>query len=1829
MVSPVENEETLSELRFDNGLYHSQATTENAELKELVMDLGQSMNEDDQKKSIQRLVDMYKSSVEREAEDVQAKNVILDFLAKYSLKKMMKKFLQAVIGPDVAIAIVKSTRDEIVERINKQGCCNIKQCYDLVNLAYLMQTTANFQYDVTIEYLFPLYFVLFEAFVKKTKLEVANSFSDDFITLMHAVLKQILFAMAKIVPYTETIASVYCTKLIVLCHTVIADEKLSFDLKTKCCLIILYSSTIFPDVYRNNFKLKSCPFLEFLDKYNDKGYIVIADQKLPVFKHIESVVAIYATMLGVVPQQRLVEVKVNDQPLVVLLFSGLLECARGQISANNVIVEISRAISTIGKHLKIIPADRSKQLFLESIFYAWGHIDHFIDSVRNYSRQFFADLAMWAAHEKNSGKLELAAILLQYVKDLGPTQTAKFLGIENIALHLGLDMLLRTFAELQDALLAVVAEPTVSDQACKTYILVMEKHFEEVETEEWVAHWVAPATRLLKNKNPNVSRMYLVPCQRIIIKAFQLQPAILWKIFPDDYVGNTQESCVLLKCLHYARLNGVKATVDAREKCCAYWRSLIEKEKMMKFAVHQDDEIRITALAAVVDTQKSTEIFLDFEFEFLLTYIRFNITSQIPNIRKQMITYYKKAFTRYSAGYYVITKHRENLLKQLAEKQGDRELDRVAKIYNELTDSYKSFILRMAKQLISNLTYDSNYFRRSISLDLLVSLQKLLGEDEWRRCWTEEDVINCHNILFDSYEGNKKLALMVLKHLPPSSMGLSTKEFTSKYIKRSLEMVLDFKPSKPLSAAYLLEACAYSPYYYDALKEEGFADKSVADPKLDLFVTLLGTLTRHATKFDGTLDITTGYHGILLCIRHILENRDINKNNDAYLSLLDHLVVLCLNLTFVLMPIVCNVAPEGYLPDAEDECSQRETSLRAQKILSFAWLTIREMTLLFAEIVKQTVQLENSFEMVPEELLIDIGKFFIEIFIESKHKGVFEKAFVGFAVICEAFWVSKNSNLNCLPKVWLKEALDICTGEEECDDLSWTRRSAGLPFLILAVLTTEPVANNRATFHETMRKLLAISQIKDKSYEKYKIHSMNVLRMIFRHSRLGEAVAFYVSSGIKLAFTCFKTRSWEVRNAATLLFATLITRIFGVQRTTDSLDVCMKNKLTFRVFFQRYPQLLDFLLGMLAEECTNDNSLVLHPLLMVLSRLYPSHMEENNAQMEQFLPHITKALSNPNFRTRDLAARASVPLIRPDKVRDHLLNCFELLSRPDVNDNQCQGVLLQLRYLLDVNAYFGLPVTQCLKDTVHILARVGEKYSHMTVSLYMEVILVILAKFQTYPDVGMLRHIMLLLSRQMTSSLLPVTSMGKYPQTRMMLVLFIAVNKFEENESTYPTVTNQIMSHLYGRDVEMKRFCLNLLIYMNQALNDSSPKHALYQLEELQVPEEVLTIVNAFDKQSIKKVLTHIHPYLKCFLTEEIKFQHYIKKEDQVLLFLLLNYYPCVIKYLNLSKQETLTMLLKFCDCDNEELISAVVSCIGTFLLQLDYSVLSYSRLVQVLMESASPAASAYRRLAVCQFLSRNYILYCNEEPILNGDELQVVLSVIMVLLEDDELVIRNAMSAFASVLKIRVLLNKNTTEKYSGYRWPVVPEKAREDLLNLIYMTLPKDKAICFLFSWMCRHFPGPASSKKSSEVFERSEVNVYAENVAFMDLCIGLLHKLLWRLEDDLSYEDKSIFIEEHVLLGTTILLDSISRHPSPMMLYKTKLSVICALKSIIKFLERCEIGDGFIDEFRVYLDQTTLNYLTIQVDHSDTHTVKRVFRRIYEPILNYNRNGRVTAH
>lgn len=239
-----------------------------------------------------------------------------------------------------------------------------------------------------------------------------------------------------------------------------------------------------------------------------------------------------------------------------------------------------------------------------------------------------------------------------------------------------------------------------------------------------------------------------------------------------------------------------------------------------------------------------------------------------------------------------------------------------------------------------------------------------------------------------------------------------------------------------------------------------------------------------------------------------------------------------------------------------------------------------------------------------------------------------------------------------------------------------------------------------------------------------------------------------------------------------------------------------------------------------------------------------------------------------------------------------------------------------------------------------------------------------------------------------------LTCRSTFKWSRLKLLLFIIINKFEHVDITYDALANEIIHYLYGNDFEAKRYCLLFLIYLNQIYNDFQYKEQpLFTAGELEMPTTIKELVDSFDVKSQKELLTYSHPYLIYFLSGELKFKRdncsmSTTTEYFVLIFLLLMYYPCIIVNI-FGYQNALDVILSFGDCDNnEELISAILSCINTLLLKLPYEILltlNYRKLIDVMMASASPAAADYRRLTVCHLLVSVKCLFYGK-PILKSN---------------------------------------------------------------------------------------------------------------------------------------------------------------------------------------------------------------------------------------------------
>uniref|UniRef100_A0A8C2JJ74 tRNA (32-2'-O)-methyltransferase regulator THADA n=1 Tax=Cyprinus carpio TaxID=7962 RepID=A0A8C2JJ74_CYPCA len=344
----------------------------------------------------------------------------------------------------------------------------------------------------------------------------------------------------------------------------------------------------------------------------------------------------------------------------------------------------------------------------------------------------------------------------------------------------------------------------------------------------------------------------------------------------------------------------------------------------------------------------------------------------------------------------------------------------------------------------------------------------------------------------------------------------------------------------------------------------------------------------------------------------------------------------------------------------------------AQMVLVCCWRTMKEVSMLLGHLC-QSMPLccplthAEGRVVVTEDQVEGVGKYFREQLLQSRHRGAFELAYVGFVRLTEMLCRSGSATLQQLPAHWLKEVLEEVKSSDPSSKLCATRRSAGIPFYIQALLSSEPKSSSCGLLKMTMRSLTALAMPSNdadtESSSVPQVHALNILRALYRDTRLGENIVPFVSDGMQAAILGFTSPVWAVRNSSTLLFSTLITRIFGVKKGKD--EHSKKN--------------------------SDSGQVKLHPslflLLLVLGRLYPSPMDGSSSPLglAPFMPLIIRCGRSAVYRTREMAARALVPFVLVTQVPSTIQTLLEELPQepgPGLQQNHIHGTLLQVLSLL-------------------------------------------------------------------------------------------------------------------------------------------------------------------------------------------------------------------------------------------------------------------------------------------------------------------------------------------------------------------------------------------------------------------------------------------------------------------------------------------------------------------------------------------------------------------
>ncbi|XP_019627525.1 PREDICTED: thyroid adenoma-associated protein homolog isoform X1 [Branchiostoma belcheri] len=360
-------------------------------------------------------------------------------------------------------------------------------------------------------------------------------------------------------------------------------------------------------------------------------------------------------------------------------------------------------------------------------------------------------------------------------------------------------------------------------------------------------------------------------------------------------------------------------------------------------------------------------------------------------------------------------------------------------------------------------------------------------------------------------------------------------------------------------------------------------------------------------------------------------------------------------------------------------------------VLACCWLNIKEAGLLLGQLVDSVLQ--NDCELLTPEQVQFIGRMYVRILTQCRHRGAIESCNIGFLMVCKRLLSHSDAQLAAIPAQILDQVLDVISGNRSTSNI--TRRSAGLPLLVQAITASEPRGNYRPLLRRAVQVLLTtaqlpLSQDEDHTVDIPQVHALNVLRALFSDSTLGAAMLGHISDAVILAISGFSSPVWAIRNAAMQLYGTLLIRMLGPKRVRD--EHSAENTITAREFFTRWPGLRLFLLQQLTEAVgrQGEGRFYLHPglqpVLILLSKLGPGIEDvEHRKLLSQFVSPVMAQASSPLLSVRVLCARALVPLVSVQTQVQVMCGILEKMAAApgeQVQQNGLHGAILQVMHLL-------------------------------------------------------------------------------------------------------------------------------------------------------------------------------------------------------------------------------------------------------------------------------------------------------------------------------------------------------------------------------------------------------------------------------------------------------------------------------------------------------------------------------------------------------------------
>ena len=404
----------------------------------------------------------------------------------------------------------------------------------------------------------------------------------------------------------------------------------------------------------------------------------------------------------------------------------------------------------------------------------------------------------------------------------------------------------------------------------------------------------------------------------------------------------------------------------------------------------------------------------------------------------------------------------------------------------------------------------------------------------------------------ESYDMSRHKIMGFVDYHKPSILSPNDYKFSQLLLQQIPTLIKSLRVSESESAVALIQY-VFVIYIKRGLTVENSKKEGKSGP-INYLTWLSNLLDAHlqvAALDLGKCSYESPLNGILMSISEVLKVMDLKNllspNNSSFMLIITRIIESCYNACQYVLKVCTNSSPEGNLNASFKEIgnniaalnSGESTSNLAQIVLRHCFRTIKEGTEVLRTISQAFVHISTSkFE---RDFLIRYGDFLCSLISSIRHRGALSAAQLNFTHLC--IFLGK-SGMEDLLSSWLDSFVAQITTKE----VSVTRRSAGLPLGILAILKSGGKCCQEM-LKSTIGILLNIINepniTRNEDCDLSQVHALNILRVIIQDSDLTSLTRIFIEPSFEICIRQFSSMHFPIRNCASMLFAALVLKSFG------------------------------------------------------------------------------------------------------------------------------------------------------------------------------------------------------------------------------------------------------------------------------------------------------------------------------------------------------------------------------------------------------------------------------------------------------------------------------------------------------------------------------------------------------------------------------------------------------------------------------------------------------------------------------------------------------------